>query len=240
MNNQALPAPLLQAVKPDPDPRACCDRLALADGQEPEKPQPKAAGGPVYPSSPSIAPPENNMIDTELILLEKISQAQGAGSRITQRALASACGLSVGMINVLVHRFSEQGLIRLTRRSTKSVEYSLTPAGISEKEKRATGNYEMALRSADRCREALEAFILKAKANGATTLVLAGQSELDYLIASICERTGIVFVRSADPDRAESLARRPGVVAIEAGGTGFPSLPSGVLLSSIVVAKENN
>lgn len=177
---------------------------------------------------------ENHMADMELSLLEKIDQAGRAKRRVTQRELAEACGLSLGMTNALVHRFSEKGWVRLVRRSTKSVEYSLTAEGMAEKDRRAAGHIELALLKANHYRDRLEAFVNKAKASGATTLILSGQSEMDYIIEGICDQNGLVFVKSADPERATSLARKPGVVLVSSLSSGPGATDGVVSLSSIV------
>ena len=177
---------------------------------------------------------ENHMADMELNLLESIDQAGRAKRRITQRELAEACGLSLGMTNALVHRFSEKGWIRLVRRSTKSVEYLLTAEGLAEKDRRAAGHIELALLKANHYRGKLESFISKAKEAGATTLILSGQSDMDYVIEGICDQNGLVFVKSADPERASNLARKPGVVLVSSVSAGAGLSDGGISLSSII------
>jgi DNA-binding MarR family transcriptional regulator len=156
--------------------------------------------------------------DTELNLLEKIYSAERSPDRITQRELAKATGLSLGMTNTLVRRMAEQGWVKLTRMSTKSVLYALTPAGVAEIARRAAGHFQRAARNAEYYRERIESFVLKAKADGATTLVLSGASEMSVLLEGICEHYGVAFIKSADPEKASSLGKRPGVVLLFAEG----------------------
>ena len=174
------------------------------------------------------------MPDTELALLEKLHALERSPARITQRALASATGLSLGMTNALVRRFEERGWVRVTRRSTKSVEYAVSPAGLEEISRRAAGYFQQATRSAETYRAKIESFVGNAKDEGATTIVLSGQSDIDYVIESICDRYGIAFVKSADPDRASSLARKPGVVLLYSAQPNSGMGDGGFLLSSVV------
>ena len=144
--------------------------------------------------------------DSELALLERVYEAQKRGSRLTQRDLAQASGLSLGMTNALVKRLAERGWISLTRFSTKSFRYALTPEGVGEVASRTAGYFRRASRSATLYRDRLEEFVLAAKRGGAEILILAGVSEVDFLLDYICDLHGIAFIKSAEPERAERLA----------------------------------
>ena len=151
--------------------------------------------------------------------MESLGEAERAQARITQRELASRTGLSLGMTNALLRRFAERGWVKLTRLSAKSVHYALTPEGMSEVARRTAGYFRRAARSAEQYRARLEQFVMRAKRDGARTLVLAGASELDFLLEFACDRHGLVFVRTADLERARSMGARPGVVILYAEST---------------------
>ncbi len=152
--------------------------------------------------------------EPELALLEGIGEAEQGGLRITQRELASKAGLSLGMTNALLKQFAERGWVKLTKLSTRSMVYALTPEGMAEVARRTAGFFRRASRNTGRYRERLESFILSAKASGASTLLLAGMSDLDFLVEYLCELHGLVYVRGADLDRARALARRPGLALV--------------------------
>jgi DNA-binding MarR family transcriptional regulator len=154
--------------------------------------------------------------DTELFLMESLGEAERTQARITQRELATRAGLSLGMTNALLRRFAEKGWVKLTRLSTKSIHYAMTPEGVGEVARRTAGYFRRAARNADQYRTRIEQFVIKARADGASTLVLAGASELDFLLEFICERHGMVFVRTADLERAHAMSGRPGVVLLYA------------------------
>jgi len=154
--------------------------------------------------------------DTELSLLESIGESEGSEDHVTQRELASRAGLSLGMTNSLLRRLAEHGWVKLTRLSPKSMRYALTPEGVGEIARRTSGYFRRAARNADKYRAQIELFIVEAKRAGIATLVLAGTSELDFLVEFVCERHGIAFVKTADPERARSMKRRPGVVLLYA------------------------
>ncbi|MGO8695140.1 MAG: transcriptional regulator [Rectinemataceae bacterium] len=159
---------------------------------------------------------------TELSVLQSIYEAELGSSKLTQRDVARSASLSLGMANALLRRLAERGWVKLTRASTRSVSYALTPEGVKEIARRTARFFRRAAQNADLYRERLEEFLVATKQAGASTVVLAGESELDFILEYLCERHGMVFVKSADPDRARALARRAGVklVLSELSGDG--------------------
>lgn len=148
--------------------------------------------------------------------MESLGEAQRTQARITQRELATRTGLSLGMTNALLRRFAEKGWVKLTRLSAKSIHYALTPEGLGEVARRTAGYFRRAAQSADQYRTRIEQYVMQAKRDGAQTLVLAGASELDFLLEFACDRHGMVFVRTADLERARAMSGRPGVVLLYA------------------------
>lgn len=160
--------------------------------------------------------------DSELTVLNVISEATTGGARLTQRELAGRAGISLGMANMLLRRLAERGWVRLTRLSSKSVRYGLTPSGLGELARRTAGYFNRASRSAELYRDRLEALALSVKRGGAGTIVLFGSSEVEFLLAYVCERHGLIFVKSADIAKARQLARRSGGIILIAEKEAIP------------------
>lgn len=158
--------------------------------------------------------------DTELNILEQVRDASGEEGRLTQRELASAVGLSLGMTNALLRRMAEKGWLVLNRSSTRSIRYLLTPAGSAELARRTLGYFRRASENVSRYRERIEAFVIHAKAEGVRTIVLVGTSEADFVLEAVCSRHGVSFLKSADPERARGLAERPGMAMVWGEGIG--------------------
>jgi DNA-binding MarR family transcriptional regulator len=157
-----------------------------------------------------------NKIDTELSLLESIAAADIGSASLTQRNIAQSAGLSLGMTNALVKRLADRGWLKLTRISTRTIRYALTPEGVAEIARRTAGYFRRSAKNAELYRERLEIFVLSELRKGISTLVLVGSSELDFLLEYVCERHGLVFLRSADFEKASILARRPGILLVTA------------------------
>ncbi len=181
---------------------------------------------------PAQTQPEFN--DSELTFLSAISEAETVGTKLTQRELAGRAGISLGMANILLRRLAERGWVKLTRLSTRSVRYALTPSGLGELAQRTAGYFNRASRSAELYRDRLEALALGAKRGGVGTIVLFGSSEVEFLLAYVCERHGIVFVRSADLAKARLLARRSGGLLLIAEKETVQGEPSEESLSLVL------
>jgi DNA-binding MarR family transcriptional regulator len=177
-----------------------------------------------------------NFNDSELSVLSVISEAETGGSCLTQRELAGQAGISLGMANMLLRRLAERGWVKLTRLSTKTVRYALTREGMNELAKRTAGYFNRAARSADLYRDRLESFVLAAKRAGAETIVLYGSSDVEIVIAYVCERHEIVFVKSSDLERARALALKRGVVLLYAESETMPPPGSTPVLGESLAA----
>ncbi len=158
-------------------------------------------------------------VDSEFALLDRVEKASAIGERLTQRELARATGLSLGMTNILVRRLVARGWLALRRHSPKNISYSLTLEGAAEIGRRNVGRYRQATRIVSAYGERLEAFIAQAKGRGAESVVMVGHSEADSILEGLCERYGLVFLKSADMQRAQSLARNAAVALVFAEGT---------------------
>jgi DNA-binding MarR family transcriptional regulator len=144
--------------------------------------------------------------DTELAVLENLYGSKADPLKTpTQRSIARAAGLSLGMTNVLLKRFSEKGWVTVRRVNARNLQYALTPEGVQEIARRTYRYLKRTARNASLYRDILEEFVLSSKREGVQTLVLAGVSDLDFILEYVCERHGMAFFKTADPARAESL-----------------------------------
>lgn len=160
--------------------------------------------------------------DSELVILENIYSSQKRSRSVTQRDLAEAAGLSLGMTNALLKRFSDKGWVLLKRLNARNIQYALTPDGVNEIAHRTYRYFRRTAKSAGLYRDMIEAFVMAKKRAGATRLVLAGVSDLDFLIEYACERHGLLFVKAADPAKADRLGTVAGTVVVYAEGEVAP------------------
>lgn len=154
----------------------------------------------------SLAPIGTRTEDAELAILENIYASQRRERPLTQRELAEATGLSLGMTNALLKRFAEKGWVMLKRLNARSIQYALSPDGVSEIARRSYRYFRRTARSAAMYRDILESFAMSLKRKGAHRVVLAGASDLDFILEYACERHGLTFVKGSDAAKAARLA----------------------------------
>lgn len=157
-----------------------------------------------------------NPTDTELQLLETIYSKQGGSESLSQRSLAGAAGLSLGMTNALLKRFIERGWVKLMHLSGRSLRYILTSDGMEEVLRRSLSYFTRAVRSASLYRDKIDAFVLRLSKEGFDILVLEGPAELDFLFDYSCERHGLTFVKNPVEARREALLALPGAMFVAA------------------------
>ena len=171
------------------------------------------------PIDSAVASPE----DAELAILEQIYSSQKRSRGITQRDLAVAADLSLGMTNALLKRFSDRGWLLLKRLNARKIQYALTPEGVNEIAHRTYRYFKRTARAAGLYRDMIEEFVMRKKREGVTRLVLAGVSDIDFLIEYACERHGLLFVKAVDPAKAERLGSDGSTVVVHAEGDVFPA-----------------
>ena len=75
-------------------------------------------------------PRDSNLAET-VELLDNVAGKEAPN----QRALAAKIGISVGLVNALVHRAVRKGLIKIKEVPARRYAYYLTPKGLAEKSK---------------------------------------------------------------------------------------------------------
>ena len=182
-----------------------------------------------------------NPKDTELQLLETIYSKQDVSGSLSQRSLAGAAGLSLGMTNALLKRFIERGWVKLMHLSGRSLRYILTSDGMEEVLRRSLSFFTRAVRSASLYRDKIDAFVLKLSKEGFDILVLEGPAELDFLFDYSCERHNLAFVKNPVEARREALLALPGAMFVDVGTDhGVGAAASRVHLADILFGGTEN
>jgi DNA-binding MarR family transcriptional regulator len=158
--------------------------------------------------------------DFELSILESIyCSSKHERQAVTQRELARTSGLSLGMTNAVIKRFVEKGWISARKLNSRTIRYAMTPEGISEIAHRTYRYFKRTARNVAVYKDILEDFVADERRKGVRTLVLAGASDLDFVLEYLCERHELTFAKTADPEKALALAK-PGTVIVLAETVG--------------------
>lgn len=172
--------------------------------------------------------------DAELAILESIYSSHKRERPLTQRDLAEASGLSLGMTNALLKRFAEKGWVLLRRLNTRTIHYALSPDGVNEIAHRTYRYFKRSARNASMYRDLIEAFVMKASREGVGRIVLAGNSDLDFILEYACERHGVLFVKGSDAVRAAKLGNGNATIILEAED-GASGVVTAISLAKVLV-----
>ncbi len=161
--------------------------------------------------------------DGEVRLIDALAQQSS-----TQRTLARAAGLSLGMTNILIKRLVKKGLIKVVTLNGRTLSYMLTPHGFSEKVKRTYEYITVSIRFIDRVRNNILTIV--SEWPDTSPLYITGTGELAQLASETLREAGRTF-------------EQVGAISDLEGKTGLcliclpeipPSAPAGLVLKSIV------
>ena len=70
---------------------------------------------------------QEDVLDIDDIVLKKLAKSDD----ISQRKLASETNLSLGSLNLVLHRLAQKGLVKIEKINSRNLKYILTPKGIA-------------------------------------------------------------------------------------------------------------
>jgi DNA-binding MarR family transcriptional regulator len=118
-------------------------------------------------------PQDGNLAET-VKLLDNV-----AGQEVpNQRALARKIGISVGLVNALVHRAVRKGLIKIQQAPARRYAYYLTPKGFAEKSRLVAEYLDYSLVFFRTARQEYSDVFGRCVAAGRRRIVLCGAGEL--------------------------------------------------------------
>ena len=124
------------------------------------------------------------------------------GEVVTQMALKTRIGVSVGMVNALVKRAVSKGYAKVSQAPYKRYAYYLTPKGFTEKSRLVAEYLETSLDFFRQARSQYAALFARAKASGYQHVALAGQGELTEIALLAAMSEGVPIVGIVDPAAA--------------------------------------
>lgn len=184
--------------------------------------------------------------DVEFNLLETLYASHAEGLSPSQRDLAGAAGLSLGMTNALLKCFAERGWVKFSQLRGRHLQYGLTPDGVAEVARRSVAFFARAARNASRYRSRIDHFVREARERGYRDLVLEGPAELDFLFEYSCLRHGIAFKKAVGSEAGDEAcvdADPADVVRVRLSARGGPADEAGtgcrdVLFADIIMSSD--
>ena len=138
---------------------------------------------------------------------------------VSQRSIAKALGMSVGLTNAILKRLVEKGFVMVKRINHNNAHYLVTPQGIQQIGKRSYFYLRRTIGHVVRYKEVLLAFCREQAAKGVREIMLVGQSDLAFLLEWCAEKEGLWFTR-AETHRGDQPIEH-GTVVILAESHGY-------------------
>ena len=139
-------------------------------------------------------------LDTEYLILENIYDSSAQNEPIRQRDLAQIAGASLGMTNSILKKLTQKGWITVNKLNSRNIQYAITLEGINEIIHRSYRYFKKTIKNVVYFKEILDKVILQASKNNVTTVILAGNSDLDFIVEHACLRHGLHFISMASAE----------------------------------------
>jgi DNA-binding MarR family transcriptional regulator len=149
-----------------------------------------------------------------------LGNVAGEGAH-NQRKLARDIGISVGLVNALLHRAVRKGLIKIKAAPARRYAYYLTPKGFAEKSRLVAEYLDVSLTFFRTARQEYGEVFARCAAAGHRRLVLCGAGELAEIASLAASGTEVELVGVLDTEtnqaRCAGLAVIRDVTALGAG-----------------------
>jgi DNA-binding MarR family transcriptional regulator len=145
--------------------------------------------------------------DTEYVILENIYAASRQNPPLRQRDLALIARTSLGMTNVILKRLAQKGWITAKKLNSRNIQYAVTLDGFNEIIHRSYRYFKRTIKNVVFYKDTIDDMVRKAKRKNMHAVLLAGSSDLEFIIDHACHYWGLSFLKSADTALGN---RRPG------------------------------
>jgi DNA-binding MarR family transcriptional regulator len=149
--------------------------------------------------------PRNGNLAETVKLLDSVAATDAPN----QRALAQRIGISVGLVNALVHRAVRKGLIKIREAPARRYAYYVTPKGFAEKSRLVAEYLDYSLSFFRAARQDYATVFARCEATGRTRVVLCGAGELAEIASLAAHGTAVNLLGVFD--RATNQARFAGL-----------------------------
>jgi DNA-binding MarR family transcriptional regulator len=152
------------------------------------------------PTAQTASPPIPDD-DRELQVLSIVHEAQApertdetaSAPTISQRSIAQALGMSVGLTNAILKRLTEKGFLMMRRINAHNVHYLVTPSGVDQISRRSYLYLRRTIGHVVRYKERLREFCHGQRERDVREIVLIGESDLAFILEWCAEKEGLGF-----------------------------------------------
>lgn len=133
-------------------------------------------------------------------------------SDASQRQLSKVSELSLGMVNIVLHRLIEKGYMKIKQLDGRKVQYILTPKGFSEKLKRSKQYVRNTVSLISSMKESVKKIVGDYRMTGVRKFAVLGRGELLTVIELAVRELGLEDIELSRADGLSSI--RPGTQVV--------------------------
>lgn len=127
-----------------------------------------------------------NEIDYQLLkfILEKNKKKEA----FTQREIAKALKISLGMTNNILKKVVKRGFVLISHINGKKINYMLSSKGINEIYERSLNYFKRIAKNSYNFKNTICNLFFKLETKGYDSIILFGQSNIDFIIEYCCNK----------------------------------------------------
>jgi predicted transcriptional regulator len=178
--------------------------------------------------------------ERDLEVLAWVHNAQDP--KISQRTIAGALGMSLGLTNAILKRLTDKGLLMVRRINQHNAHYLVTPDGIEQISRRSYRYLRRTIGHVVRYKERLRAWCREQSHRGITEIRLLGESDLTFILEWCAQKEGLNFQHAPGGNVVADGATTPphaGTLIILAESVVDTNDPEAVLLHKVLLGDES-
>lgn len=102
------------------------------------------------------------------------------------------------MTNAILKRLVLKGYLTIRKVNNRNIAYAVTPAGVEVIAKRSYRYLRRTIGNIVRYKEAIEGLVRSIHRMGRTKVVLAGESDLTFIVEHLCAKYGLGFEKRSE------------------------------------------
>lgn len=135
----------------------------------------------------------DNCSDLDFKLLKFILEKNKKNEGFTQREIAEALEISLGMVNNILKKVLKKGFILVSRINSRKINYILSKKGLNIIYNKSVRYFKTLAKNAFLFKKVLCELIGDLKQKNYTKIILIGESSVDFVIEYCCQKNKIEF-----------------------------------------------
>ena len=156
------------------------------------------------------------MDDNELKIISEISKNADA----SQRHLSKAADLSLGTVNIILHRLIEKGYMKIKQLDGRKVQYLLTPKGFAEKIDRSKQYLKNTILNVSVIKDTIRNRMLELYKKGKRSYYVLGGGELSHFVDIAVKESGKSDISCRHVNSLSEVTDKGGVILLTEGYSG--------------------